>query len=434
MLWSDSMGGSQPSEKTRVWSWAFYDWANSAFATTVMAGFFPIFFKQYWSSGVDVTESSLKLGLANSVGSLIVAALAPALGAIADIGGIKRRFLMLFTFLGAAMTMGLYTVAEGHWQMAVVFYMLASVGFSGAIAFNDSQLVDVTTPEKFHRVSALGYGLGYLGGGILFACNVWMTLQPQTFGLSGPGEAVKISFLMVGIWWLLFSLPIFLFVKDSKPRDDRSYGAVVRQGVGQLLSTFHQISKLKTVVTFLIAYWLYIDGVNTVIKMAVDYGMSLGFDSNVLITALLLVQFVGFPAAIAFGKIGERFGAKTGILLALVVYTGATVYGYFMSNASDFYVLAIVIGLVQGGVQALSRSVFAQLIPENQSGEFFGFFNMLGKFAAVLGPTLMGLIGYLAGNSRVSILSLIILFIGGGLILLRVQVGTPKVVARSVDP
>jgi UMF1 family MFS transporter len=408
-----------------------YDWANSAFATTVMAGFFPLFFKKYWSTGVDVTESSLKLGIANSIGSIIVAVLAPVMGAIADIGGVKRRFLILFTFLGAAMTIGLYTVAQGNWQMAVLFYALASVGFSGGISINDSQIVDVTSPEKYNAVSALGYGLGYLGGGLLFAINVWMTLQPAFFGFADAADAVKFSFLMVGAWWLIFSIPIMLYVKDTNIVSDQSYSQIIKQGIGQLVGTFHEISKRKVIITFLAAYWFYIDGVNTVIKMAVDYGMSLGFDTNILITALLVVQFVGFPAAILFGKIGNRFGAKAGILIALVIYIGVTIYGYFMSTSTDFYVLAIVIGLVQGGVQSLSRSVFASLIPENQAGEYFGFFNMLGKFAAIIGPTLMGVVAYWTGSTRTSILALIVLFAIGGSILLRVKIEDHKVPASA---
>jgi UMF1 family MFS transporter len=348
--------------------------------------------------------------------------LAPILGAIADIGGIKRRFLIAFTILGAVMTLGLYTVGQGQWEMAVLFYVLASVGFSGGISFNDSQLVDVTTPDRYHRVSSLGYGLGYLGGGLLFAVNVWMTLKPETFGFADASEAVKFSFITVGVWWLVFSIPIFIFVKDGDRGPTESYHQVIRQGVSQLAATFRQISKLRVVAMFLIAYWLYIDGVNTVIKMAVDYGMSLGFDSNVLITALLLVQFIGFPAAIAFGKIGDRFGAKTGIMIALGVYVLVTIYGYFMTTSTDFYALAAVIGIVQGGIQSLSRSVFAKVIPEEQSGEFFGFFNMLGKFAAVVGPTLMGVVGRMTGSTRTSILSLVVLFVLGGLVLWKVPV------------
>jgi len=417
----------------KVISWALYDWANSAFATTVMAGFFPLFFKQYWNVGVEVTTSTFRLGLANSVASLIVVALAPVLGAIGDQGGARKKFLLFFAAMGVVMTGSLFFVARGAWQVAVLIYILGIIGFSGGNIFYDSLLVSIAPSGKEDMVSALGFSLGYLGGGLLFAINVLMTLRPDWFGLSDASVAVRISFLSVAVWWAVFSLPMMFWVKEPRTDDRVSGWAMVSGGFSQLKKTFAEIRKLRVVFLFLIAYWLYIDGVDTIIRMAVDYGMSLGFPENSLIVALLITQFVGFPAAILFGKFGEKLGTKNGILLGIVVYVGVTIWGRFMDNVAEFYMLAVAIGLVQGGVQALSRSLYSRLIPTNKAAEFFGFYNMLGKFAAVIGPILMGLVGVLTGNPRHAILSILILFLGGGTILYFVDEKEGVRIARELE-
>lgn len=401
----------------KIISWALYDWANSAFATTVMAGFFPVFFKQYWSAGRQVTVSTFHLGAANSAASIVIALLAPILGAIADHGSSKKKFLLFFASMGIVMTGSLYFVERGDWEIAVLLYVLAAVGFSGGNIFYDSLIVNVSTEEKLDFVSALGFSLGYLGGGLLFTLNVLMTLMPHSFGLSDASQAVRISFITVAIWWALFSIPLLLFVEEPKDEKRRNGQNVITAGFQQFWATFAKIRRLRVAFLFLIGYWLYIDGVDTIIRMAVDYGLSLGFSSKSLLTALLLTQFVGFPAAIAFGKLGERLGPKTGIYIALVVYLGVTVYATFMQRQFEFYVLAAVVGLVQGGVQSLSRSLYARIIPHSQSAEFFGFYNMLGKFAAVIGPLLMGWVSLLGGHPRYSILSISLLFVCGGVML-----------------
>lgn len=407
-------------DKKKVWSWAFYDWANSAYATTVVAGFFPVFFKEYWSAGSSVTMSSFQLGLAHSVESLLIALLAPLLGAIADRSAGKIRFLFWFTVLGVAMTAGLYLVARGDWLMAAILFALSGVGFSGANVFYDSLLLNVATEEKTDYVSALGFALGYLGGGILFALNVAMTQWPHVFGLANVATAVRLSFLLVAVWWAIFTIPVLLFVRE--PQAGRTAGlASVRAGFRQLVSTFHEIRRLRVVFLFLAAYWLYIDGVGTIIRMAVDYGLALGFPSSSLIVALLITQFVAFPAALAFGYIGERFGAKTGIQIGIVVYLGVTLWGVKMDQVAEFYGLAVAIGLVQGGIQSLSRSLYARIIPADKAAEFFGFYNMLGKFAAILGPILMGLVALATSSTRLSILSVSVLFVAGGLLLRHVD-------------
>jgi UMF1 family MFS transporter len=385
------------SDKKAIWGWALYDWANSAFATTVMAGFFPIFFKQYWSAGADVNISTAQLGFGNSISSLMVALMAPILGAIADKGSAKKKFLIFFAYLGALMTAALFLVKEGQWAWAIFVYAMGIIGFAGANVFYDSLLPGIVDEEKIDYVSGLGFSMGYLGGGLLFLINVLMTLMPQKFGLPDAAAAVRVSFLSVALWWGLFTLfTIFWVPEDRGASTDKSKESIVIAGFRQIAGTFKKIRHLKVVFLFLLAYWFYIDGVDTIIRMAVDYGLSLGFESSDLIVALLIVQFVGFPAALAFGKLGERWGVRKSIYLAIAIYMGITVWGTMMTDKMEFYILAVVIGLVQGGIQALSRSYYSRLIPKNKAAEYYGFYNMLGKFAVILGPVLMGLVGLMA--------------------------------------
>ncbi len=417
----------------KIFAWAFYDWANSAFAASVMAAFFPVFFREYWNVDSDASQSTFRLGIANSLSSLVVVLLAPILGAIADQGGKRRQFLFTFAFLGILMTGCLYMVERGDWMLAMLVYVLATVGFSASNTFYDSLLVDITTADNVDFVSALGYSLGYLGGGLLFAFNIYMVVSPETFNLPDSTTAVRYAFLSVALWWALFSIPTLLFVKEQ-PRTTYARGwRAVTAGYHQLAQTVRQVRQLRPTLLFLVAYWLYIDGVDTIVRMAVDYGLALGFASNSLLMALGITQFVGFPSAIAFGKIGARFGARTGIYIGLGVYTAVTLWGYFMQDVWEFYVLAVAIGLVQGGVQALSRSFYSRIIPKNKAAEFFGFYNMLGKFAAVIGPALMGWVGVLTGTPRASILSLILLFAAGGFLLSRVDVDAAQRAAQALE-
>ena len=408
-------------DRKKVFSWALYDWGNSAFATTVMAGFFPIFFKQYWSNESSAVESTFRLGAANSIASLIIVIAAPLLGAIADRGSAKKRFLLLFAFLGILMTAALFFVREGNWLLASVLYVGGIIGFSGGNIFYDALLVSVTGPRKVDFVSSLGFALGYLGGGLLFAFNVFMTQHPEIFGFSGPAEAIRFSFISVALWWAVFSIPVMVFVEEREKGDRSLTGNMITSGFRQLVHTFDEIRKLKLVFTFLLGYWFYIDGVDTIVRMAVDYGLAIGFKAEGLVLALLITQFVGFPSAIAFGKIGEKLGPKAGIFIGIGVYILITIWAYFIRRQIEFYILAAGIGLVQGGVQSLSRSFYARIIPRNKSAEFFGFYNMLGKFAAVVGPVFMGWAGIVSGNSRIGVLSLIILFAAGAAILSRVN-------------
>lgn len=414
------MSGPVFDRRSRV-SWALYDWANSAFATTVVAGFFPVFFKTYWSADYSAETSTLQLGLGSALASFLVLFLAPIGGAIADRGHRKKHGLAWATALAVLSTAALFWVGQGQWLSAMTLFVLASIGFFMAIVFYDSLIVDVSVAADYDRTSALGYGLGYLGGGLLLAINVAMTLWPHTFGLADRAAAVRWSFLTVAIWWGLFSLPLFVYSTEVGVTDRLPMGRALREGLGELRGTVREILGQREVWLFLLAYWLYIDGVNTIVRMAVDFGLTLGFGQESLIMALLLVQFIGFPAAIAFGWLASRWDTKKAIYLGLVVYAGISAWAYFLQDVWQFYVMAGAIGLVQGGVQSLSRSYFARLIPEGKAGEYFGIYNMMGKFAAVLGPVLVGVTAAATGSARLSIVSIVILFVFGGALLTRVD-------------
>ncbi len=416
-----------------VMAWALYDWANSAFATTVIAGFFPVFFKQFWGAGLSVTDSTRALGYTSSAASLILVCMAPLLGALADQLGAKKRFLLGFTLLGVLATGALYWLAAGHWLAALGLYLVGLLGFFGGNIFNDALITDVAPPDRYEWASSLAYALGYLGGGLLFGLNVAMVLAPETFGLADKGAAVQTAFLMVALWWAVFTVPLALFVPESAGAGRRTLGAAVRGAFSELSGTFRQIRSFPNTFLFLIAYWFYIDGVDTIVFMAVDYGLSLGFPDSSLMVALLITQVVGFPAALVFGRLGERWGAKRSILLAIGVYMLVVAGASQMAHLWHFYALAVAIGLVQGGIQALSRAVFASLIPEGQTAELFGFYNMVGKFAAVLGPFLVGSAAALTGDPRLSLLPILILFLIGGALLWRVDVRAGREAAgRSV--
>ena len=417
--------------KRAVWSWAFYDWANSAYSTTVMAGFFPLFFKEYWADPHNPSQSTFYLGMANSIASLVVAALAPLLGSIADQGSAKKKFLTFFAFLGVIMTGGLWMVAQGNWQMAVLFYVIATIGFASGNVFYDALLPGLASEERVDAVSSLGFGIGYLGGGLLFLVNVFMYLKPELFGIPDGATAIKLSFLSVAVWWAVFTIPLILFVPEPKNYENIDFNNAIRMGWVQLVQTFKEIRNMKVVGTFLLAYWFYIDGVDTIIRMAVDYGMSLNFPGESLIIALLIVQFVAFPAALIYGWLASKIGAKTGIMVGITAYSFITLLGYFMTEAWHFYVLAILIGLFMGGIQALSRSLYTRIIPPDKSAEFFGFYNMLGKFAAIIGPALMGTIALVTGSARLSILSILLLFILGAFFLNKVDIKEGKRLAAK---
>ncbi len=415
----------------RAVAWAFYDWANSAYATIVMTAFFPIIFGTYWYTQENTTPP---LGFANAVAGLVIVILAPVLGAVADRGGLKKHFLLAFLCVGATSVIALTFIGQDNWLLALTIYVLSFIGFAGANVFYDAMLVDVSSREKLDMTSALGYAFGYIGGGLaLLVCVIYAS--PEKFGIAKttPLSDLTYVFLFAGVWWIIFAAPMFLSVKETHVNKSLPIGVAIKQGFQQLAHTFREIRRLKVIVTFLLAYWFYIDGVDTIILMAGDYGRNIGFARGDLIMAFLVTQFVAFPAAIIYGKIGEKIGAKSAILIAIVIYIGITIYGSMMTQPRDFYILAIIVGLVMGGIQSLSRSLYARLIPANRSAEFFGFYNMLGKFAAILGPLLMGLTSYFTGSPRWAILSVIIFFVIGGILLSRVNVDEGISMAHSLE-
>ena len=401
-----------------AWSWALYDWANSAFATTVMAGFFPIFFKSYWASDLSDAESTFAIGSINSLVGLLIAFSAPILGAFADAGDSKRKFLFSFIFLGVIATGYLFFIPESSWKLAVIFYGIGVIGFSGGNIFYDSLLVTVSKEKERNRVSALGFSLGYLGGGILFLLNVVMFLYPNWFGLEDQIEAVLWSFLLVAVWWFIFSLPIYLNVKEPRQNsNNKKINTIIADAFGNLLNTARSIKKFKSAVIFLLAYFLYMDGVDTIIRMATSYGSDIGLSATSMIQALLLTQFIGFPATLVFGYYADKFGYKYSLSFAIIVYIIVVLFSSQMDTALEFYMVASVIGLVQGGVQAISRSFFSTLIPGNKAAEFFGFYNFIGKSSVFLGPFMVSGIALITGSPSYGILSLLILFVPGLILL-----------------
>lgn len=408
-------------QRRPVLGWALYDWANSAFALTVMTTFVPVMLAGTWNDGASSAVGTFRLGLANGLASLLVAGLAPVLGALADRSGRRKRWVLWCTFFGVSTTAALALLGNGQWSLALGFYVLASVAFAAGNALYDSLLVDVAAPGEYDRVSALGYGLGYLGGALLLSLNLAMVARPQWFALASVDSALRLSFALVALWWLVFSLPLALWVRDD-PAAEGGPGAIAA-GFGQLRRTLVAARHQPGVLWFLLAYWLYIDAVYTIIKMAVDYGLSLGLTTRDLVLAILLTNFVAFPAALGFGRLAEFIGARRGIWLGLAVYIVCSAGAVFVDSAREFYALAITVGLVQGGVQSLSRSLFARLIPSAQTAEYFGFYNMLGKFAAILGPVLTGSVALLTGSQRYGIFSLLLLFLAGAWLLRRVPDG-----------
>ena len=407
----------------KAWSWAFYDWANSGFATTVMAGFFPIFFKTYWAGDMDPAQSTFAIGSINSFVGLLIAISAPVLGALADVGRAKKKFLFFFALIGILATGYLFFIPESSWKLAILFYAFGVIGFSGGNIFYDALIITISKSEERNRISALGFSLGYLGGGLLFLLNVLMYLRPEWFGLSSPIEAVLWSFLCVAIWWFIFSAPLFLNVQEERNIKVQTNSSVIKTAFYNLYQTAKSIKKYKSAVIFLIAYFLYMDGVDTIIRMATSYGSDIGLTAESMIGALLLTQFIGFPSTLIFGLYADKFGYKRSLTFAIVVYIGVVLFSSQMDTAIEFYFVASIIGLVQGGVQAISRSYFSNLIPEDKAAEFFGFYNFIGKSSVFFGPFMVSGIALLTGNPGYGILSLLLLFIPGLVILWKVPEG-----------
>ena len=399
-------------------SWALYDWANSAFATTVMAGFFPIFYKSYWASDLSNLESTAMVGYANSLSGLIVVLFAPILGAYADMGTKRKKLLLLFASLGILCTASFYFIPQGEWMLAALLYAIAAVGFSGGNVFYDSLIVSVSDNENRNRVSALGYSLGYLGGGLLFLINVIMFLNPQLFGIESQSNAVLLSFFMVSVWWALFSVPLLRNVKEQdSQRGNPRFIQALKQSFNEVYQTLSEVRKYKNVAIFLLAYWFYMDGIDTIVRMATAYGTDIGLEASSMITALILTQFVGFPSTLIFGYFADRLGFKKILTIGILIYILISIFASRITTAAEFYAMAIVVGLVMGGVQAVSRAYFSSIIPKDKEAQFFGFYNLVGKSAVVAGPALLAWISMIFNTPRAGILGLLVLFIPGLILL-----------------
>jgi len=407
-----------------------YDWANSAFATTIMAALLPPYFSSVAAAGLPASRATSIWGYSASLAMIAVALLGPVLGAVADYTGTKKRFLFGFLAPAIIFTALLVFVGEGDWLWAVILYILASIGNEAANIFYDSLLPHVARADEIDQVSTRGYAMGYLGGGILLAINLLWYMKPHWFGFADSGAAVRASVLSVAVWWAVFSTPLFRRVPEP-PAASRAPKTPLREAFARLKRTFREIRHYRQLFLFLVAFWLYADGIGTIIKMATIYGAEIGIGTADLAGALLLTQVVGVPFSLLFGRLARRLGTKRSIYLALVIYTLICIAGYFMSKAWHFWVLAGMVGTVQGGSQALSRSLFGAMCPRSRSAEFFGFFDISSKFAGVAGPLLFAVAGTLGGGGRVGIVSLILFFAAGALLLSRVDEGEGLAVAEA---
>jgi len=386
----------------------------------VLAVLFPLFLGSFWSAGDPGPAVTSRLTWATAAGSIVVSLLAPVLGAIADSGGYRKRFLFVLTIVGAVSTAALSLVGLGQWPYALMLFVLASIGYYSAAVFYDSLIVDVSHPYYYSLVSSLGLSLGYFGGAFLLTLHVWMMYTPGTFGFADATGVIRFAFVSVGVWWLIFLLPIMLLVREARSPAVVSKGTV-RAAYHALRTTFHKIRSYRNILAFLVAYWLYIGGLFAVIFMAVNFGQRLGFEDQDLVTALMITNYVGFPATLLFGLVAHRFGTKRSIYIGLAVYIVVVCWAVFLKDVRQFYAMSITIGMVQGGVQSISRSLYAALIPKGLSGEFFGFYNMLTKFAHVLGPVLIGIVVAFTDEPRFILVAVLPMFVLGAAMLTRVR-------------
>ena len=414
-------------------AWAMYDWANSAVQCTIITAVFPIYFASVAAADLPPAVATERFATATTLALVIVAVLAPVLGAYADYAGAKKRLLAVFLGIGATGTAAMFFIMRGEWQFAALLFIVVNIGVSGSFVFYDSLLPHIARPDEMDRVSSAGYALGYVGGGLLLAINLAWILKPSLFGLPDAGVASRLSFLSVAVWWVLFSIPLFRRVPEpaTRPQDLRGRSPVAA-AFHQLASTLRDLRKYRQAFLMLVAFLIYNDGIGTMIRMAGPYGQEIGLPQNALITAFVMVQFVGIPFAFAFGWLAGRIGAKTSIFIALLVYVVISIVGYYMTSAWQFFLLSFLVATVQGGSQALSRSLFASMIPPSKSSEFFGFFGVFEKFAGIVGPALFAITVRATGSSRNAILSVIAFFVIGALLLWKVDVEEGKRVAAEM--
>ena len=417
-------------------AWAMYDLANSAYQTTIIAAVFPIYYNRVVAADLEGAAATSRFAWATTIAILIVAIVAPLLGAIADYAALKKKLLAVFLAIGAAASAAMFWIERGDWQLALLLFVIGNVGVAGSIVFYESLLPHLVSEDQLDRVSSAGYAIGYLGGGLLLAINLLMIMQPALFGIPDAGVATRLTFVTVAVWWVAFSIPLFRHVPEPVRRleaDERPGANLLVTGSQRLVETFHELRRYREAFVMLLAFLLYNDGIQTMIRMATTYGSEIGLPENAMITALLMTQFIGVPCAFAFGAMAERIGAKVSVFLGLAVYAFIAVLGYYMSTALHFFVLATLVGMVQGGTQALSRSLFASMIPRHKSSEFFAFFSVFERYAGVLGPAVFAWVVSRSGSGRSAILSVLVFFVVGAIILAFVNVEAGRRAARAAD-
>ena len=406
---------SQSKLSREIKAWISYDLGNSAFATTVLAAFFPIFYNQYWSSNIDSTLSAQYLSWTLVISNLTLLFTAPLIGAITDISKSTKKLFISMVMISIIGTGLLYTLEAGLWLYALIFFGIANYFFSASNVIYDKILVQIASPGLFSKISGYGYAWGYFGGGFLFLINACMSLYPELFGLSSQAEAIRWSFITVSIWWFIFLIPLAVTYKEPSAKVVENQ--VIRNSFKNLINTFISISQYRNAFIFLIAFFLFIDGVHTVVALAATFALNLGLDSSSVIIALLMVQFIAFPSTLMWAYVGEKYSDKFVINFSILIYILIIIYTLFLSNAMEFYILAAMVGFVQGGIQGSSRGLFAKLIPHDKAGEFFGLFNTFGKAGAFMGPALVGLFLALFENVRISLLPILVLFLLGLIVL-----------------
>lgn len=423
--------------KQEIRAWTLYDWANSSFATTMMAAVFPIYFATLGAAGETGAIMTSRWGFTTAFAALIAAVISPLLGAVADFRGSKKKFLTIFMLLGVIATALLFLPNQpGSWLFAAILFIFANIGFAGSMVYYDALLPHVARADEIDQVSSRGYMMGYIGGGILLAVNLVMIMVlPGIFRGLSTGLMTRLSFVTVALWWFGFTLPLLLKVKEPERRIEVGEEGMrpIQASLNRLKKTFAELKKYRDLSLGLLAFWIYANGIGTIITMATIYGKELNFSDTTLIGTLLMVQILAAPFALLFGWLAKKIGTKKSIYLSLTIYSLIAIAGYFLYHEWQFWVLGAAVATVQGGSQALSRSMIGRMMPKSKSAEFYGFFSVFEKFASILGPFIFGIVSRIMNESRLSIASLIVFFGVGLFVLTKVNMERGEKVALEEE-